>query len=274
MDECMSQDFASLPRPAQGGDQSAASYGGDARSFAFDILLCDRLCRPSISSGSRTVPVCKSHAIRGIQSDSGATAIEYAVIAALIGLGLIGSLVGTRSSISAVFGVASSQMASANTQSAGSSPAALPPSAFASKTLKASSKASNAFGGYTYQYQYSDGSSATFLTNPTAAAYNFQLSSWDPVLNQSKYANANKTGDMNSVQIIQYDSSSNVTLNSRVGNADQTPIGVNPLSGTQMNTTTYVNNNPTGTSATPAQALVDYSNLAPSDLAYFRSISN
>lgn len=217
--------------------------------------------------------VGKSSAIRSVQSDSGATAIEYAIIAALIGIGLIASLVGTKSSISSVFGVASSQMDSANSSS-GSAPAPLPPSGFASKTLKTSSKASNSFGGYTYQYQYTDGSSATFLTNPTAAAYNFQLSTWDPVLNQAKYANANKTGDMNSVQIIQYDNASNITLNSRVGNADQTPIGVNPLSGTQMNTTTYVNNNPTGSTATPSQSLINYSSLAPSDLAYFKSIAN
>ena len=43
----------------------------------------------------------------------GATAIEYAIIAGLIGLGLVGSLVTTRGSLRAVFGTASSQMDSA-----------------------------------------------------------------------------------------------------------------------------------------------------------------
>lgn len=45
-------------------------------------------------------------------SQTGATAIEYAIIAGLIGLGLVGSLVTTRGSLSAIFGTAGSQMAS------------------------------------------------------------------------------------------------------------------------------------------------------------------
>jgi pilus assembly protein Flp/PilA len=49
-----------------------------------------------------------------LKSERGATAIEYAIIAALIGIGLIASLVSTRGSLSSIFGVASSQMGSAN----------------------------------------------------------------------------------------------------------------------------------------------------------------
>lgn len=44
----------------------------------------------------------------------GATAIEYALIAGLIGLGLIASLVTTRGSLAGVFGTASNQMGSAS----------------------------------------------------------------------------------------------------------------------------------------------------------------
>lgn len=52
---------------------------------------------------------------RAIRRDErGATAIEYAVIAALIGIGIIGSLVTTRTSLNSIFGVASSQMGSVN----------------------------------------------------------------------------------------------------------------------------------------------------------------
>ena len=56
-----------------------------------------------------------------VRSDRGATAIEYAIIAGLIGLGLVGSLVTTRGSLSAIFGTAGSQMASgvATTSSGG-----------------------------------------------------------------------------------------------------------------------------------------------------------
>ena len=52
------------------------------------------------------------------RDEQGANAIEYAIIAALIGIGLIGSLVGTRTSLSSIFGVAGSQMASAGSDSA------------------------------------------------------------------------------------------------------------------------------------------------------------
>lgn len=44
--------------------------------------------------------------------ERGATAIEYAIIAGLIGLGLVGSLVTTRGSLSSVFGTAASQISS------------------------------------------------------------------------------------------------------------------------------------------------------------------
>ncbi len=47
---------------------------------------------------------------RFISDSRGATAIEYAIIAALIGLGIVGSLVTTRGSLSATFGTASTQM--------------------------------------------------------------------------------------------------------------------------------------------------------------------
>lgn len=46
------------------------------------------------------------------RSQSGATAIEYAIIAGIIGLGLVGSLVATRGSLSGIFGTAGSSMAS------------------------------------------------------------------------------------------------------------------------------------------------------------------
>ena len=43
-------------------------------------------------------------------SEGGATAIEYAIIAGLIGLGLVGSLVTTRGSLSGVYGTASKSL--------------------------------------------------------------------------------------------------------------------------------------------------------------------
>jgi Flp pilus assembly pilin Flp len=44
---------------------------------------------------------------RVLRQDRGATAIEYAIIGALIGIGLVGSLLGTKGSLNQVFGTAS-----------------------------------------------------------------------------------------------------------------------------------------------------------------------
>lgn len=80
------------------------------------------------------------HPVRLGRSESGATAIEYAIIGALIGIGLVGSLVTTRGSLNSIFGVASSQMGSAN---AGAAAGALPayterPAPAASSSTRAS----------------------------------------------------------------------------------------------------------------------------------------
>lgn len=104
--------------------------------------------------------------------DAGATAIEYAIIAGLIGLGLVGSLVATRGSLSSIFGTASGQM--------GSATGAAPASAFStagtpqgdywqSKGLVSAVKSTG--GGSTqYNFTYADGSSFLYAfdqANPT-----------------------------------------------------------------------------------------------------------
>ena len=94
-----------------------------------------------------------------IYADSqGATAIEYAIIAALIGVGLIASLVSTRTSLSSIFGVASSQMASSDAGSgsassggsSGTAPA-IPAGPYAQKTV---SNFNPVYQGPTTQYIY------------------------------------------------------------------------------------------------------------------------
>lgn len=122
--------------------------------------------------------------LRRIRRDErGANAIEYALIAGLIGIGLIGSLVTTRGSLSAIFGVASSKMASsdAGTGSSGGgtggSTAQANP-AFANKTLTNRTSVGRVWGATQYDYTYSDGSTATYYT---ASAY------------RGSYYNANAT---------------------------------------------------------------------------------
>ena len=101
-----------------------------------------------------------------IYADSrGATAIEYAIIAALIGVGLIASLVTTRTSLGSIFGVASSQMASSDAGSGGGSAGgssgtapAIPAGPYSQKTV---SKFYPVYQGEMNQYIYNftDGTS-------------------------------------------------------------------------------------------------------------------
>jgi pilus assembly protein Flp/PilA len=107
---------------------------------------------------------------RILKDDRGANAIEYAVIAALIGVGLIGSLTATRGSLSAIFGVASSKMANsdAGTGSSGGTTAPTSNPLFASKTLSSRTPSTRVWGANQYDYTYSDGSTATYMTG---AAY-------------------------------------------------------------------------------------------------------
>jgi pilus assembly protein Flp/PilA len=92
------------------------------------------------------------------RSERGATAIEYAIIGALIGIGLVGSLIGTKTSLNAVFGVASSQMAS-GTKSGTSM--VVPPSAnagaWAARTLTSTTVTAQSATGKTIRYTFADG---------------------------------------------------------------------------------------------------------------------
>lgn len=102
-----------------------------------------------------------------------ATAIEYAIIAGLIGLGLVGSLVTTRGSLSGIFGKASGQMAS-GTSSALHPPVAASPNAgtWAAKTVTAQSSANVSAAGGSYSFTYSDGGTV-FYQNAYDANGNF-----------------------------------------------------------------------------------------------------
>lgn len=93
---------------------------------------------------------------------AGASAVEYALIGGLVGLGLIGSLVTTRASLSATLGTAATQM-----QSGVSAPAApgsaVPIFDFGAKTVSKRTVYSAASQGRTdgvstYQDRFSDGS--------------------------------------------------------------------------------------------------------------------
>lgn len=106
--------------------------------------------------------------------DRGATAIEYAIIAALIGIGLIASLVSTRGSLSSIFGVASSQMASSDAGAAAGNPvtsqravaaASTSPRApyWNAKTLASRTVTQPDATSQLTTFTYTDGASASYL---------------------------------------------------------------------------------------------------------------
>ena len=100
--------------------------------------------------------------------DRGATAIEYAIIAGLIGLGLVGSLVTTRGSLSDMFGTASSQMGSAGSATPAAPTSNSPRASYwATKTLAGSPVTTVSNGRTEVKYTYTDGTTASLNTGYT-----------------------------------------------------------------------------------------------------------
>ncbi len=92
---------------------------------------------------------------------SGATAIEYGLIAGLIALGIVGSLVGTKGSLNGIFNATSSGMAQA-TASHPKPPASTHASYWAAKTLVSMVPSNVSSTGGTYKYTYSDNTIVTY----------------------------------------------------------------------------------------------------------------
>jgi Flp pilus assembly pilin Flp len=112
--------------------------------------------------------VRRFHRLR--RDEQGANAIEYAIIAALIGIGLIGSLVGTRGSLSAIFGVASSKMANSDAGTTATGPTSTSPRApfWQAKTQTGTPIVSKQGAWTQTVYNYSDGTQVGYFTNSSA----------------------------------------------------------------------------------------------------------
>ncbi len=137
-----------------------------------------------------------------LTKESGATAIEYGLIAGLIALGIVGSLVGTRGSLNAIFGQVSSGVGSAAPAAAGAPTLASSSSARApywqAKTLSSRSVTTGMDGSnpYTnYTYNYADGSRAIFFVEPNSNPYPVRAIIRDVASKQryDYYADANGT---------------------------------------------------------------------------------
>ena len=146
--------------------------------------------------------------LRLCRAQRGATAIEYAIIAGLIGLGLVGSLVATRGSLSAIFGTAGSQMNSAasgtSSGSGSGSSAAAPVTAtsraqyWQGKTLVSKTVSSNT---NLTTFSYSDGSNGYVSRGTSGTTYEF----WDAAAFRYSSVYYDKAG----VQNYAYDSTYN-----------------------------------------------------------------
>ena len=106
------------------------------------------------------------------RSTHGATAIEYAIIAGLIGLGLVGALAATRGSLTGVYGTAATQMGSAGTPAAPAAPAYTPPYSDSPRASYWEAKTPvgppiRTVSGVTIRttWTYTDGSQATYVEN-------------------------------------------------------------------------------------------------------------
>lgn len=204
-----------------------------------------------------------SLALRRLRTDlGGATAIEYAIVAGLIGLGLIGSLVATRGSLSAVFGTTSSRVASAEGDSSSEAQSAVA-AYWSKKTISTTSVDANGMR----TIHYTDGSQATIQTN-RAAPYNTFLETRDYATNQSiSYAwDANKL--TTSYYVWTYkDIATNVVSTIERANAESFNAGVPVTTGKIV----YDANgaNPTTTISAPSQNYVNGIPVAQDTMRYF-----
>ncbi len=102
------------------------------------------------------------------REQSGATAIEYGLIAGLIAIGIIGALISTRTSLQSTFGTVNSGLAGNSGSAGGATAPRTPTPQFAGKTLSSRTPSTRVWGANQYDYAYTDGSTATYMTG---AAY-------------------------------------------------------------------------------------------------------
>lgn len=115
------------------------------------------------------------------RDERGANAIEYAIIAALIGVGLIGSLVTTRGSLSSIFGVASSQMASSDAGTSAPRTSTSPRASYwQGKTLSGSPVTKTSGSQQQTVYTYADGTQVAILRDTSVTPTRVTVAQMSP----------------------------------------------------------------------------------------------
>ena len=168
------------------------------------------------------------------RSQQGATAIEYAILAGIIGLGLVGSLVATRGSLSSVFGTASSQMGSSDAGGSGSAPVSSSARApyWNAKTASGSPIVATQGNWRQTVYNYTDGSQVAYFTNAGATPPTRTVS----VLSPDRLSLTTTTVNANGVQQwqeVQYFRSPISGFNGFTGLSQGDPSGSTPNGTTQ-----------------------------------------
>lgn len=199
------------------------------------------------------------------RGEHGATAIEYAILAGLIGLGLVGSLVTTRGSLSAVFGTASSQIGSAGSDTSVAS------NAWASKTLVGPPTKQTYQKTVSWTYQYTDGSSAIFYRNADNQNYN-NLATFDKSSHMAKSIFVNFDGTPFTYNERVYNAANTTALiQNETDRSAPAQYGGNPpvpVSMRQTNLSTMVE-----TTMPPTQAFVASATAALADYGFFEGMS-
>lgn len=167
--------------------------------------------------------------------DRGATAIEYALIAGLIGLGLVGSLSTTKAGLNFVFGTASSSLGTSDSATVPTGPtstSARAPYWSAKSLAKASTVSQSGKLKQTY-YNYTDGTQVSFIVNTASnpVTYTVTTISADHLTTSTTSFNANGVETFRAIQSFRSDANMSAGL-SGVSQAD--PSG-NPGNGTTQN---------------------------------------
>jgi pilus assembly protein Flp/PilA len=199
-----------------------------------------------------------------LRNEQGATAIEYALIAALIGIGLIGSLVTTRGSISGIFGTAATQMASAPSGTA--APAG---SGWASKTMaRPATHAVDENGTATASYLYTDGTQVTYTMTPWDPTSTYAIQITDPANRQVTYVNKDQDGNVTSFERDTYSDDMTTVLRAEFA----TQFSGTPSRPVDQVTTIYGSDGqPTQTVGTPSASFLSLFQGGVGDLAYFEA---
>lgn len=199
-----------------------------------------------------------------LQDERGATAIEYALIAALIGIGLIGALVSTRGSISGIFGTAATQMASA--PSGTSSPIG---TGWASKTMaRPATSQEDESGTVTTSYLYTDGTQVTYTVMPWNPDGMYSLQITDPANRRITYVNTDQAGNITGYERDQLADDMTTVLRADFA----TQFSGSPPAPTDHVITIYgADGQPTQTVGTPDATFLSLFQGGVGDMTYFKA---